>query len=172
MLRIGMLSFVVCLFAGSLSYGQDFPQPGPEHKKLQEVVGTWDAVMDMNGQTSKATAVYTSICGGMWLASDFEGDFGGLNFQGHGLDGYDLTKKEYVSIWVDSMSSAPMQLRGKFDDKKQLVMTGESIQPDGTRQKVKTTTVQKDKDHMSFKMYMVNGGDEQLAFTIEYTRKK
>lgn len=172
MLRIGMLSALVCLFAVSVSYGQEFPQPGPEHKKLQELVGTWDAVMEMNGEKSKSTVVYKSICGGMWVASDFEGDLGGLKYQGHGLDGYDQNKKEYVGIWVDSMSSAPMQLRGNYNKEKDLlVMTGESIGPDGAPQKVKTTTSMKDKDHMTFKFFMADNADQPM-FTIEYSRKK
>ena len=40
------------------------PKPGPEHKELQKLEGTWDAVMKMNGTESKATATYRPICGG------------------------------------------------------------------------------------------------------------
>ncbi len=170
MLRIGMLSAVVCLFAGTLSYGQEFPKPGPEHKKLQEMVGTWDTVMDINGQKSKGTATYKSICGGMFLASDFDGEFFGQKFEGHGIDGYDLNKKEYVSVWVDSMTSTPMQMRGNYQDNV-LTMTGESPGPDGNMMKVKTTTTAKDKDHLTFKFFMAENPD-QPVFTIEYSRKK
>ncbi len=170
MLRTGILSVVACLFTAGLAHGQDFPKPGPEHKKLQEMVGTWDAVMEINGQKSKATAVYKPICNGMFLESDFDGDFAGRKFMGHGIDGYDLNKKEYVSVWVDSMTSAPMEMRGNYEDKV-LVMTGETAGPDGKLMKVKTTTTTKDKDHMTFKFFMAEGGD-QPVFTIEYTRKK
>jgi len=172
MLRRLSLAAALCLVA-SFAAAQEFPQPGPEHKKLQETVGEWDAVMDMNGQKSNAKATYKSVCGGMWLASDFEGDFGGLKFQGHGLDGYDQTKKKHVAIWVDSMSSAPLHMEGTYDARgKVLTMTGESTDPEGNPQKFKTTTESKDKDHMTFKMYMVEGGQEQLTFTIEYSRRK
>lgn len=152
---------------------QDFPKPGPEHEELKELVGEWDAVMDLGGQKSKATATYKSICGGMWIASDFKGDFGGLPYQGHGLDGYDQAKRKYVSIWVDSMSTAPMQLEGNYDsESKMLVMTGTSTGPDGQPQKVKTTTEMKDENHMTFKLYMVESGDQNPMFTIEYSRRK
>jgi hypothetical protein len=109
----------------------------------------------------------------MWMASDFEGDLGGIKFQGHGLDGYDQNKKKYVGVWVDSMSSAPMTMEGNYDPRtKLLVMTGESVDPAGQPQKFRTTTETKDKDHFTFKMYMIEpGGAEQLAFTIEYSRK-
>lgn len=170
-----ILAAIVCLTSTGLSVAQDFQKPGTEHARLREIEGKWDAVMVMGEQKTKATATYKSINGGMWLASDFDGDLGGgLKFQGHGLDGYDQQKKKYVGIWTDSMSSAPLHLEGDYDSKsKQLVMTGESTNPDGKRQKVKTTTESKDKDHFTFKMYMVDAdGKDQLAFTIEYSRQK
>ncbi len=174
MLRQSMLGIAVCLVLTGGSFGQDLPKPGPEHKKLQELEGTWDAVMDMAGQKAKATSNYKSILQGMWLASDFKGELGGIPFEGRGFDGYDLNKKKYVGIWVDSMSSAPLQFEGDYDPKtKHLVMTGETVGPDGKPQKFKSITETKDKDHFTFKMYTVQpGGEEQLGFTIEYTRRK
>lgn len=157
MLRKAVFGVVVCLAGASLSFGQDFPKPGPEHAKLKELEGNWDAVMDMRGQKSKATATYKSLCDGMWLQSDYQqGDLGGLKFQGHGLDGYDLKKKKYVGVWIDSLESSPLHFEGDYDPKaKLLVMTGESLSVDGKVQKFKNTTETKDKDHFTFKMYMV-----------------
>jgi hypothetical protein len=174
MLRDAILLAVVCLAGIGTSFGQEFPKPGPEHEKLKELVGTWDAVMEMGDQKSKATATYKSICDGMWLASDFQGSLGDAKFQGHGLDGYDLQKKKHVGVWVDSWTSGPMHFEGNYDPTtKLLVMTGESPGPDGKPQKFKNTTETKDKDHFTFKMYMVQpDGQEQLAFTIDYTRRK
>jgi hypothetical protein len=173
MFRKLIVCAAVCVMNGSL-FAQELPKPGPEHEKLKEYVGSWDAEMDMNGQKSKCSATYKSICDGMWLQSDFQGDLGGMKFQGHGLDGYNMITKKYVGTWVDSMSSSPMTFEGTYDEKtKTTTMAGESLGPDGQPQKFKTTTVHKDKDHFTFKMFMVtSGGDENLAFTIEYTRKK
>ena len=174
MLRKALLGIVVCLAGSGASFGQGFPKPGPEHEKLKELEGTWDAVMKMGGQESKATATYRSICGGMWMESDFEGNLEGLKFQGHGLDGYSQSKKKYVGVWVDSLESTPLNFEGDYDPKtKLMVMTGESLSPAGKPQKFKTTTETKDKDHFVFNMYMVQpDGKEQLAFSIEYTRRK
>lgn len=174
MWRQATLVILACVASTGWAFGQELPKPGPEHEKLKELVGEWDAVMDMGGQKSKATAVYKSICGGMWVESTFDGDLGGIKFQGRGLDGYDLMKKKHVGVWVDSMASAPMQFEGGYDPKTNLlVMTGESPGPDGKPQKFKNTTEQKDKDHMTFKMFMIlPDGKEELAFTIEYSRRK
>jgi hypothetical protein len=176
MLRTAIYGAIVTLSGCGVSLAQDFvpPKPGPEHARLKEFVGTWDAVFDMAGQKTKATATYKSICSGMWLASDFEGELAGMPFQGHGIDGYDAASKKYVGVWCDSMSGTPMNFTGTYDEKTKLVvMTGEHPGPDGKPQKFKNTTEHKDKDHFTFKMYMVQpDGAEQLAFTIEYTRRK
>lgn len=170
--------FLVSSVVSSVAFAQAPAQPGPEHEGLKEMEGKWDCVMEMPGpdgkpMKSKCSATYKMINGGMWLASDFEGDIGGQKFQGHGLDGYDTHKKKFVGIWTDSMSTAPMLMEGDYDSaKKVLTMSGESIGMSGKPEKFKTTTEHKDKDHMTFKMFMIADGKENLAFTIEYTRKK
>lgn len=163
--------FVFCALAAARSFAQELPKPGPEHEKLKELVGEWDAEMDMQGQKSKCKAVYKSICGGMWVESNFTGSVGGIEFSGHGLDGYDLRTKKYVGIWIDSMGSAPLHMEGEKDTSGKLVMTGDSTNLQGQKEKFKAVTELKDKDHFTFKMYMLEAGQENLAFTIEYTRK-
>jgi hypothetical protein len=174
MIRRTLLSLAIVVFSVGRSFAQEIPKPGPEHEKLKELVGDWDTEMDAGGQKSKGSVTYKAICGGLWVASDFLGDFGGMKFEGHGIDGYDLGKKKYVTVWVDSMLTTPLTLEGDFDAKtKLLVMTGMGPGPDGKPQKYRATTEFKDKDHFTFKMYGAQGdGPEQLGFTIEYSRKK
>ena len=93
---------------------------------LKKLEGTWDATMKLGGSESKGTMIYKMELGGLWLVSNFEGDFGGMKFMGKGLDTYDPNKKKYVSIWVDSMTTAPMTMEGTYDeDKKTMTMSGE-----------------------------------------------
>jgi hypothetical protein len=176
MFRRTTLALSITLAAAAFVQAQDFPTPGKEHQRLAKLAGTWDCVLEMQGQKFKAEAVYKSICGGMWMASDFKGDLGGVAYSGHGLDGYDQQKKMHVGIWVQSMASAPMHYEGNYDDKGVLVMTGTSRDADGKPEKFKNTTAWKDDDHFTFSMYMVDErslqGKEQLAFTIDYTRRK
>lgn len=176
MLSKTLLAGLVSLVVAGTCWAQDvvLPAPGAEHERLKKLVGQWDAEMEAGGQTTKCSATYKSVCGGMWVSSDFEGDIGGFKFQGHGLDGFDQTKKKYVALWVDSMQSAPLVMEGDYDSEtKTITMTGESGGADGKPQKVKTTTETKDEDHFTFKMYMIDAdGNEQLAFTIEYSRRK
>lgn len=171
-MRKTSFSLVLLLISSGILLGQE--RPSPENQKLQELAGTWDAVMKFNGVESKASATYKSICSGMWLASDFKGEMAGQPFEGHGLDGYDQKKKKLVGVWVDSMNSAPLFMEGDVDPKtKMVVMTGASVGPDGKPQKFKTTTEYKDKDHFTFTMYMMAAnGPDVLAFSIDYTRRK
>ena len=169
-----LLVLSALLFATSVCSAQEFPKPGPEHARLAELAGEWDAVMDMGGQKAKCKATYSVACNGMWVTSDFEGDLGGIPFKGHGIDGYDATKKKYTGIWVDSMSTSPLIMEGNLDATgKILTMSGTSAGPDGQPQKFRTTTEMSGKDKMTFKMYMgKTAGQEEHAFTVEYTRKK
>jgi Protein of unknown function (DUF1579) len=168
------VAFVASLVCVPALWAQDLPQPGPEHKKLKELEGTWDAVMKMGDAESKGTMVWKMDLGGLWLVSDFQGDFGGMKFSGKGMDGYDPIKKKYVSVWVDSMSTSPMLSEGTYDkDGKTLTMTGEGPGADGKPAKYKMTTEYKDKDTIFWTMYGPGpDGKEGMQFTISYKRRK
>jgi hypothetical protein len=160
--------------ASSRVVGQDLPVPGPEHEALKQFVGKWDAKTKSGGDESVGVISYRLECGGLWLVSEFEGEFGGRKFEGRGLDGYDPVKKKYVSVWVDSMSFRPMHFEGEMDAaKKTLTMMGEGPGPDGQTMKFKGVTKLRDADHMDFTMFIVgpDGGTTEVM-SIEYVRKK
>ena len=161
---------LACLIAPPAN-AQETPKPGPEHEILKKQVGTWDATMKMEGMETKAIATYKMDLGGLWLASTFEGEFGGMKFSGRGLDSYDPAKKKYVAVWVDSMSTSPMVMEGTYDkEKKTLTMSGEGAGMDGKPTKYKSVSVMPDDDTINFSMYIADGA--QPAFTIAYKRKK
>jgi hypothetical protein len=153
---------------------QESPKPGPEHEKIKELAGTWDAVMKMGDAESKGTMVWKVDLGGLWLTSEFQGEFGGEKFTGKGFDSYDPIKKKYVGVWVDSMSTSPMVSEGTYDKAgKVLTMTGEGPGMDGKPTKYKMTTEHKDKDTLFWTMYMPGeDGKDTPMFTITYKRRK
>ena len=64
-------------------------KPLPEHKILAADEGTWDATIrtyeggpDAEPSVSKGSEVNEVLPGGLWVLSKFEGDFGGMKFQG------------------------------------------------------------------------------------------
>jgi hypothetical protein len=167
-LAIGGLVF------GSPARGQQPPMPTAEHEQLKNLVGTWEATVNMAGMESKGTMNYKLQQGGFWLVSDFTGEFAGQKFEGNGLDGYDPIKKKFVSIWTDSMAPAPMISEGTWDnEKKQMTMLGLAAGPDGKPMKTRTVTTWKDQDSVDFVLYMSGPeGKEQEVVKIAYKRKK
>lgn len=168
---------VLLLTSGALVFrtqSQEMPAPGPEHEALKAFVGKWDAKTKVGGELSQGTITYRLECGGLWLASEFQGNFGGMKFEGRGLDGYDPVKKKYVSVWVDSMSYRPTLFEGEMDSAgKILTMYGEGPGPEGQVMKFKGVTKLRDKDHMDFTMYTVAAdGSATEMMSIEYVRQK
>jgi hypothetical protein len=161
-------------WVGPAALAQAPAQPGPEHQRLKDLEGTWDASIKAGADESKGTVTYKMELGGLWLVSSFEGDFGGAKFTGRGLDGYDPAKKKYVSVWVDSWTTSPLNFEGTYDKEgKVLTMTGESTGPDGKPAKVKTTTELKDKDTMVWTMTMPGpDGKDGEMMSISYKRRK
>lgn len=149
---------------------QEPPKPGKEHDHLKRLVGTWDAETG----SGRGTMTYKMGLGGLWLIGDFEGEFGGMMFQGKGLDTYDATTKKYRSVWVDSFSTGPRIMEGNLDkDNKVMTMTGEGPGQEGKPTKFKSITEIKDVDTANFSLFMVDkDGKEQPMVKITYKRKK
>jgi hypothetical protein len=149
---------------------QEPPKPSKEHELLKRMEGTWDVQME----GGKGTMTYKMGLGGLWLLSELDGEFGGMKFQGRGMDTYDPATKKYRNIWADSMSTAPMLMEGNFDkDHKVLTMTGEGPGQDGKTAKFKTVTEFKAEDTVLFALFTLDkDGNEQPMIKITYKRKK
>jgi hypothetical protein len=172
---------VVASILGTRVMAQSPPQPTAEHKVLASEEGTWDATVksymggpDAEPSVSKGTEVNTMLAGGLWLASKFEGEFGGAKFEGRGQFGYDANKGKYVGTWVDSMSPTISVLEGEYDAKtKTMTYVGEGTGPDGKSkytQKMVTTT--KADGSRVFTLYMKLDKDEVKFMEITYQKRK
>lgn len=162
---------MIAALVAPAAYGQDGPKPGPEHAALKKLEGNWDLVMKFGGSETKGTVVYKMELGGLWLTGSLECELFGTKFQGKSLDTYDASKKKYIGVWADSMSTQPMLLEGTYDkDKKTLTMSGDGPGMDGKPTKYKSVSEYPDDDTINFTMYIGDGKDP--AFTIVYKRKK
>ncbi len=153
---------------------QAVPEPVGEHRELTRFVGEWTATIRMGGQESKGTFVARAVCGGLWIATEFRGEFGGTTYEGRGLDGYDPDRGKFTRVWVDSMNYRPVSWEGDFDRGTQtLTLHGEGTGPDGTPLNYRSVTRFRDRDHHTFTLHLVSGdGREVEALRIEYTRRK
>jgi hypothetical protein len=160
--------------AARLTAQQPDVKPGPEHEKLKEAEGTWDATFKAkDGGASKGVLTCKMSVGGLWLLEHFQADFGGMTFEGRGATGYDPAKKKYVNVWIDSMAYSPMISEGTYDQStKTLRLSGNMPSPDGKSMKVTMTTVAKDADTKTLTMTGAGpDGKDFEMFQITYKRR-
>lgn len=155
------------------------PKPGPEHAVLKGHEGVWDATMESwekpgaPPMVSKGVETNT-LMGGMWLVTDFKGEFMATPFLGHGVMGYDPGKKKYVSTWVDSLSTGLSLGDGTYDAASR-TMTQWLEGPDmsGRMMRMRATSETKDADTRVFTMYAPGpNGKEFPGMRVTYMRRK
>lgn len=172
-----LATLVACAGAAT---AQELPQPTTFHQQLARDVGDWEAKvtmwpmpgMDPVVSSGKETS---TMLGGFWLLSDFEGDFQGMPFTGRSQLGYDTETGEYVSTWIDSMAPAMFVSRGKYDvATNTLTLEGECNDwITGEPERMKHVTKYTDETHKTFEMYEAPAGsdDWHKSLMIEYTKK-
>ena len=138
--------------------------PGEAHKKLDAVVGTFDAKVKMWTDPSKppeesaGTSVNTWVLGDRFVETKYEGMFMGQPFSGIGFTGYDNVTKKYVGTWMDTMSTGMMVSKG--------TMTGKMST-------VREKTIVTDSDHYAMEMWGAGpDGKSYKMMEITYTRRK
>jgi hypothetical protein len=141
-------------------------KPTPEKAFLEHFVGNWDAAIKMMGMESKGTET-CRLEGGMWLISDFKGEFGGQKFAGHDIMGFDTTKKKFTGVWADTMGPSLTPYEGSLDASGKVLT---AIMESGG-QKMKNVTKIVDKDTTVFQMFSPDTAAEPMM-TITYKRKK
>lgn len=105
----------------------EYGTPGAEHKRLDPLVGKFNAVAKMwmkagdKPMESKGQAENSWILGGRYLKQEYKGEFSGQPFEGLGFVAYDKVRQEYESIWMDSMMTGIMLTTGGFDSATQAV---------------------------------------------------
>lgn len=162
---------IVALALTSSASAQEPAKPGPEHEALLKRAGTWETTMKAGGMEFKGSITYKSDLGGLWLSGAMESELFGQKFSGRSLETFDAGKKKYVSIWVDSMGTAPVLTEGAFDKaKKALTMEGEGPGMDGKPAKYRSVAEMPDDNTINFTMYIGDG--KEPMFTVVYKRKK
>lgn len=161
---------VALLSLAPMARAQEPPKPSKEHEPLQRLVGTWE----VESEFGSGTMTYKLELNGLWLVSDFDGEFGGVKIKGKGLETYDPATKKYRSIWVDSLSTLPRILEGDLDQSSQVMtLTGEGPWQAGVTAKYKSVTEFKNADTVNFGLFVVEeSAKEQPLVTITYKRKK
>jgi hypothetical protein len=111
-------------------------QPGPEHKMLEKLVGTWEQTvkfwMKPGAEPSemKGKSVNKMILGGRFLQSDVTGGEGEMKMEGLNVMGYDRRHKKFTTVGFDTWGTYYVTAAGPYDEKtKSIVMYGEDEEP-------------------------------------------
>ncbi len=156
--------------------------PGEQHAVFEPLIGRWNysgkfwMAPDAEPQETKGKSLNTIVEGKRFLKQEVEGPWMGETFHGTGYIGYDNIKQEYVSVWIDNMSTGMMSSSGQYDSATQTLslsgtascpMTGEKDRP------MRSAWTITDKDHSTYVSYM-KGPDSQefKAMELNYTRVK
>lgn len=156
----------------------EWAQKGPEHEEMKKWAGEWDVAQKMwmmPGQPPAEMAATNSarlLWDGRYLESDFKGDFMGTPFDGRLLMGFDRADKQWVAIWIDSMSTYISVSRGTEKDGK---ITFETNDPDWTTgKKVKSEMIIEWKGDDQYVLSMMSAAPDGTLHTsmeMTYTRK-
>ncbi|HYT89959.1 MAG TPA: DUF1579 domain-containing protein [Gemmataceae bacterium] len=157
--------------------------PGPNHKLLEPLIGTWNCKVKMYMEPGKppseseGTIKRQWILDGRYIHENYAGSFGGKPFKGLGLVGYDNFKKKYTVVWVDSMSTGIMLTTGTYDGKSKTFtyLSSEESDPYFGGKKTKGRDVLRilDADNHVLEMYkQIEGAPEFKMMEISCTRKK
>ena len=146
-------------------------QPGEHHERLNHFVGEYDVQAEFmmpGGETMESGGSLTSewVLGGRFVHGDFRLDNMMGPFQGISFVGYDNQAGEYVSIWLDSMSTKAYVHKARFDGDV-FVTEGE-----GSMGPMMIKSIPQDDGGMKDEFYdMGPDGEWVRSGTMVYTRK-
>ena len=158
---------------------KEFATPNENHKALNALIGDWSHTVkwwmsaEAEPEESSGTTETKWIMGGRFLQQTVHGTAMGQPFEGMGLIGYDNGKKEYNSIWIDSMGTGFMKGAGQFDTgSKTLTEKGHFTCPFRGQLSFRGVTKIKDDDNYTYEMYSTGFDDKEYrTMEITFTRK-
>jgi hypothetical protein len=155
--------------------------PGDMHKKLEDMIGTFDADVRMfmdpskPPEDSKGTSVNTWALGNRFVESKYDGTFMGNPFNGIGYMGYDNVQKKYVGSWMDTASTGMMWSTCVADaGGKSMTCKSTSVWDpmSGKPSPMEFKTTIPDHDHYKMEMWGAGPtGQKYKMMEISYTRK-
>jgi Protein of unknown function (DUF1579) len=174
--------------AAEMQYMMEMSKLNENHKLLAGMVGTWSYSVTMwmapgaPPNKSTGTAVCKAIMDGRYFTTENTGSFKmpgadgkmkDMAFKGIATDGYDNTKKKFVSSWIDNMGTGIMMSEGTYDPAtKTLTYTSEYDAMPGVKSKVRQTLKITDANHHTLEFFEDRGAGETKTMEIDCTRKK
>jgi hypothetical protein len=153
--------------------------PGPAHQDLAKLAGDYTTkssfrpAPDVEPVTSTGTAHLAMILDGRFLAEDNTAEMMGRPVTGKRLLGYNNAAKRYEGLWMYTMATGMMRLKGSSPDNGKTIDFEATVDDGKAAQTFKITMKQIDEDHfnITLKSQAAEGGASP-SLTTEYARKK
>ena len=153
--------------------------PGEPHKHLARMAGDWTftskAWMAPSQPPMESSGAMHAemILGGRYVQATWTGNMMGMPFEGRGTDGYDNMAKQYVSTWMDNMSTGIMYSTGTCDNKgMKCSMKGDMIDPmTGNKSYMRSEVTWTDDNNFKFEAYGPGPDGKELKW-MEMTVKR
>lgn len=168
----------------AMQKAMELSMPGEGHKVLEQLAGDWTYTMTHKmaaaapEMASEGTSKNEWILDGRFLRQEVNSqiDMGGqmMSYHGIGTIGYDNMKKEYMSTWMDNMSTGMMVSTAQYDPaSKTLKESGTFSCPmKGTQVSFTSELKFIDGNHFTYTMYQEENGQKYKSMDISYTRKQ
>ncbi len=156
-------------------------QPGEMHKLLAKMAGNWTVAVkfqmgpDQPMQTSTAECKAEMVLNGGFLKKNYTSEMMGEPFFVEETLGFDGLRQHFFQMTLESMGTGYMFVTGKLgDDKKSIVLTGESPDPMNKGKMTKTRQVYKliSDDEYVVEWYDSVDGKDVLTVQLTHKRKK
>lgn len=176
---------LVALSLGALAL-QDphaaMPDPGAEHKWLEQLVGEWEVKSETNPgpgiepMQGKGTESVRSV-GGWWILGELHGEMmPGMAMTAFLTLGYDDGKKAFIGTWIDSVQPHMWQYTGSLDAARKVLTLeaeGPSFEDPSKTAKYRDSIEIVSKDHKVLRSSMQMTDGSWVSFMkADYTRKR
>jgi hypothetical protein len=148
---------------------------GEQHAEFQESVGTWGAVeKHFMGETSfegKGSCKIRTILDGRYLIQEYQSESPMGKYEGFGITAYDNMKKQYVMVWLDSMSTGVFTSHG-VKKGNTITYRGKQEMPDGTMMHHRMVLKEQGPDKMTFTMHGRTADEKEFKKKMELVYKR
>jgi len=113
--------------------------PSEPHRRLQAAAGEWEQQYRMrwdpsaDWQETKGTSTARTLLDGRYLMEEIQFELMGMPMKGVHILGYDNRTQEYITLWMDSMSTWWISQRGKEAADGTLELRGTMVDVAGER---------------------------------------
>jgi hypothetical protein len=149
----------------------------PELRVLEADIGTWDAEVVLRPkpgaaeERSRGVMINRLTCGGRWLVTDFRNETSG--FEGHGVYGWDASRRCYVGTWVDNERTFLAVAEGTWDPSARTMTYAWEVDRGGRKLRWRDVTDKGEEGKLVFRSFLpARNGSELETMTVTYRRRR